>query len=118
MNCILMHKRIAVAEIELDEATCLIRKTGAVFAPEHLPIGIPVRSSIPDRVALNDWWAERSIPASRSGIRDALETLGIRNTKMLLVRCYGLSLSDQYWICPSKTLPDKRRLQSVSSAAL
>lgn len=100
MNCILMHKRIAVAEIELDEATCLIRKIGAVFAPEHLPIGIPVRSGIPDRAAMNDWWTERSIPASRSGIREALETLGIRNTKMLLLRCYGLSLSDQYWICP------------------
>lgn len=100
MNCILMHKRIAVVEIELDEATCLIQKIGAVFAPEHLPIGIPVRSGIPDRAAMNDWWTERSIPASRSGIREALETLGIRNTKMLLLRCYGLSLSDQYWICP------------------
>lgn len=34
------------------------------------------------------------------GIREALETLELSNTKMLLVRCYGLSLSDQYWICP------------------
>ena len=24
----------------------------------------------------------------------------VADTKMLLVRCYGLSLSDQYWICP------------------
>ena len=29
--------------------------------------------------------------------RSALE---ITSTKMLLVRCWGLSLSDQYWICP------------------
>ena len=26
--------------------------------------------------------------------------MGLANTGALLVRCYGLSLSDQYWICP------------------
>ncbi|MBO4676999.1 MAG: HipA domain-containing protein, partial [Oscillospiraceae bacterium] len=45
-------------------------------------------------------WTERSIPASRSGVREALETLEISNTRMLLLRCLGLSLSDQYWIRP------------------
>lgn len=100
MKCTLMHKRIAVAEIELDDATGFIQKIGAVHAPEHLPVGIPVRRGILDRAALNDWWTDRSIPASRSGVREALETMEISNTKMLLVRCYGLSLSDQYWIRP------------------
>lgn len=100
MKCILMHKRIAVAEIELDDATGFIRKIDNVYASEHLPIGVSVKKGIVDRAALNEWWTDRSIPASRSGIRDALETLDITSTKMLLVRCYGLSLSDQYWICP------------------
>ena len=63
-------------------------------------IGIPVRNEIADRAAFNDWWRDRSIPASRSGVREALESLGVADTKMLLIRCYGLSLSDQYWICP------------------
>ena len=31
---------------------------------------------------------------------EALQALEITSTKMLLVRCWGLSLSDQYWICP------------------
>ena len=96
----LMHKKIAVAEIELDDASGFITKINSVYMPEHLPIGVPVKKGNVDRAALNDWWTERSIPASRSGIRDALETLDITSTKMLLVRCYGLSLSDQYWICP------------------
>lgn len=61
---------------------------------------MPFKDGVADRAALNDWWTDRSIPASRSGIREALETLQIPSTKMLLVRCYGLSLSDQYWICP------------------
>ena len=103
MKCTLMHKRIPVAEVELDDATGFIQKIGHVYAPEHLPVGIPVRNGAADRAALNDWWRDRSIPASRSGVREALEALGVADTKMLLVRCYGLSLSDQYWICPEGT---------------
>lgn len=100
MKCTLMHKQTAVADIELDDATGFIQKINRVYAPEHLPVGVPVRKGVADRAALNDWWTDRSIPASRSGIREALEILDVSNTKMLLVRCWGLSLSDQYWICP------------------
>ena len=100
MKCILMHKRIRVAELELDDATGFIQKVGTVYVPQHLPVGIPVRKGIADRAALNEWWTDRSIPASRSGVHEALEKLEIASTKMLLVRCYALSLSDQYWICP------------------
>lgn len=100
LNCILMHKHIEVAEIELDGETGFIQRIGKVFAPEHLPVGVPVKRGAADRAALNEWWTDRSIPASRSGVREALETLDISSTKLLLVRCYGLSLSDQYWILP------------------
>ena len=100
LKCTLMHKRIAVAEIELDDATGFIQKIGTIYEPEHLPVGTAVKNGAADRAALNEWWTDRSIPASRSGVREALETLEIASTKILLVRCYGLSLSDQYWICP------------------
>ena len=100
LKCTLMHKRLKVAELELDDATGFIQRIGTVYAPEHLPVGVPVRRGVADRAALNEWWTDRSIPASRSGVREALEALEISSTKMLLVRCYGLSLSDQYWICP------------------
>lgn len=59
-----------------------------------------MKKGVVDRAAFNHWWTDRSIPASRSGVREALETLEIADTKMLLVRCFGLSLSDQYWIKP------------------
>ncbi len=100
MKCVLMHKRIPVAAIELDDVTGFVQKVGEIYAPGHLPIGVSIRDGLADRTTLNDWWADRSIPASRSGIREALEMLEISNTKMLLIRCYGLSLSDQYWINP------------------
>lgn len=96
-----MHKRTAVAEIELDDATGFIQKIGIVHAPEHLPVGVTVKKGVADRAALNEWWTDRSIPDSRSGVREALETLEITSTKILLVRCFCQSLSDQYWICPA-----------------
>jgi len=103
MICTLMHKTVPVADIELDNETGFILHIDKLYSPEHLPIGISVKKGVVDRSALNDWWTDRSIPASRSGVREALENLKITNTKALLVRCYGLSLSDQYWIRPENS---------------
>lgn len=100
MQYTLMHKNISVAELDLDEATGSIRKVNEIWNEAHLPIGVGVRNGIADRVALNEWWIDRAIPASRSGVRRALEILHISNTKILLTKCFGLSLSDQYWIRP------------------
>ena len=103
MKCTLMHRRVEVAQLELDDETGIIRKIESVMSAEHLPVGIPVKGGIADRHELNKWWADRSIPASRSGVREALETLNLTDTKILLIRCFGLSLSDQYWIRPEGT---------------
>ena len=103
--CFLMHKRIQVAKLLLDDMTGFIQKIEAVYAPEHLPIGVTINNGAVDRRKLNEWWAERSIPASRSGVRQALNALGVSDTMSLLLRCFGLSLSDQYWICPEDSMP-------------
>lgn len=103
MLCTLMHQRLAVAELELDDATGFIHRVNAVHIPAHLPVGVLLRNGTLDRSALNEWWTNRSIPARRPGVREALETLGIASTKLLLLRCYGLSLSDHYWICPQES---------------
>ena len=100
MKYVLMHKEIPVAAIELDEVLCGIRKIEELYNPEHLPVGIHIRHGTVDRTELNEWWIDRSIPASRSGVRKALEALNLSNTRMLLTKCFGLSLSDQYWIRP------------------
>lgn len=100
MKCTLMHKRIPVADLELDEVTGFILKISKVYEEKHVPVGISCKKGVIDRRELNEWWTDRSIPASRSGLRHALEQLQISNSKALLVRCFGLSLSDQYWIKP------------------
>lgn len=100
MKYVLMHKNIAVALLDLDEGTGFIKKINELYEEKHLPYGVKVKNGIADRTALNDWWVDRSIPASRSGIVRALEVLNLPSTRMLLLRCFGLSLSDQYWIKP------------------
>lgn len=100
MTHTLMHKDIPVADLTLDEATGSIQRIDALLHGAHLPVGVSFRHGVADRAALNEWWEDRSIPASRSGLREALETLGVASSKLLLTRCYGLSLSDHYWINP------------------
>ena len=100
MQYTLMHKDVPVADMILDEASGTISRIEKVYHPEHLPVGVAFKREHADRAALNAWWVDRSIPASRSGIRKALEILNVPNTKLLLTRCMGLSLSDQYWIRP------------------
>ena len=97
---ILMHKDNPVAALEIDEASGMISAIGEVYAEEHIPLGITVKRGRIERSELNDWWKGRAIPASRSGIKTVLEDLQIATTQRLLEKCLGLSLSDQYWICP------------------
>lgn len=99
MDCTLMHKNVPVVDIQIDE-TGFIAKILAIHDESHLPIGINIVKSSIDRKSLNDWWIGRSIPASRDGIDAALQSLHISVPTLLIDKCYGLSLSDHYWISP------------------
>lgn len=100
MNYRLMHKNIPVLAFVLDDATCSILRILEIYHKEHIPVGISVTKGKVDRAALNEWWRGRSIPASRQGIREALQELEVHAPQNLLDKSMGLSLSDQYWICP------------------
>jgi len=99
-----MHKNTQVADLIIDEESGIIIKIGHIHNPAHLPIGTTWVSGPdtgkPERKKLNDWWVGRSIPASRENIQAALLQMHMLQTTELLSKCYGLSLSDQYWICP------------------
>jgi hypothetical protein len=99
MQYTLMHKDVPVVDITLDE-TGIILKIGTLHDERRLPVGVGILSNGIDRRALNEWWTERSIPTSRSGLEAALRVIGISSPVLLLEKCYGLSLSDQYWISP------------------
>jgi hypothetical protein len=95
-----MHKNLPAAEIGIDDVTGGIFKIYEILRSEHLPLGIEKGTGNDAARSLNEWWIGRAIPASRSGLREALEILRISSPKLLLLKCFGLSLSDQYWVCP------------------
>lgn len=95
----LMHRNIEVSTVELDEDYGNITNIVKVHDIRHMPVGTVVSGYL-DGQALRRWWGSRSIPASRSGIRDFLESLDLIDARLLLTKSMGLSLSDQYWIRP------------------
>ena len=97
---ILKHKNISAAALTLDCVTGGILSVDQVCSEAHVPVGVPVKKGRIDRSALNAWWSGRAIPASRSGLKEALLRMDIPQPQLLLEKCLGLSLSDQYWICP------------------
>lgn len=89
-----------VAEITLENGANTIRKIQSVHNIAHLPVGVGVQGGSINRADLNEWWIDRSIPYSRDGLYRVLMDLNLSNTQSLLDKSFGLSLSDQYWICP------------------
>ena len=100
MRFFLMQRNHPVAVIEIAEKTGDIIDVAEVLSAQRIPLGAKHSDGSFDVLSLRKWWAGRGIPASRSGLEHALETLHIPYAELLLVKCSGLSLSDQYWVTP------------------
>ena len=103
----LMHKNYNVLTMDIDEKKGKIKKIIEITNTAHLPIGVRFSPKIGiDRNALDEWWIGRSIPASRNGISGVIEKLNyeyglnITSLNQLVLKGFGLSLSDQYWVKP------------------
>lgn len=101
MDYILMNKNTPVLKLSMDEG--YIISIVEIYNTSYLPVEV---SPKPDLIksTLREWWSGRRIPASRDKIRDGLFNIGILTDQMpafLLEKCFGLSLSDQYWINPA-----------------
>lgn len=100
----LMQRDHQVAVIEIAEKTGDIIDVVEVLSEQRIPLGARHIDGSFDVLSLRKWWAGRGIPASRSGLEQALEHLHVPYAELLLVKCSGLSLSDQYWVTPCDTL--------------
>lgn len=49
MRCILMNKNMPVVELELDNDTAIILKVMKSFELDFLPVGIDVKTGIPNK---------------------------------------------------------------------
>lgn len=98
MKYVLMNKNIEVLKFTYDEETHTILKIDELLHIEYAPLGIMEYKTGISRKLFNNWWKDRAIPASRSKFKEVLEELDVTSSVELLERCFGLSLSDQYWI--------------------
>ena len=106
MNATLMHKNIPVCTLDfvVNDFSVRLLKIISVEAFEHFPIGTTsLNLDKTDTVALRDWWKDRAIPIERSGLSSIIKSSQLPKPDKLLLRSFGLSLSDQYWIKPENT---------------
>ena len=99
----LMHKETPVAEVRLPFEKNKLEVT-ALHQASHLPVGVSLRRGKVDTAALNDWWIDRFIPDTRSGLNEALSDFDLPDPYILLILNHGLSLSDHYWLAQKSTL--------------
>jgi len=89
----LMHKEIPVCKLEFTFSGT-INKVKEWINIEHIPNMIwrePTRDLI-------EWWERRSAPMSRPGMMNNLISFGLSSTTQMAEKCFGFSLSDQYWL--------------------
>lgn len=97
---ILFNKNIPILLFDMDELSGNINKIHDIYNLKYLPISVYTKDDKVERSLLLNWWKNRSIPASRKNIEELLQKLRLPNAQILVQRSFGLSLTDQYWICP------------------
>lgn len=86
-----MHKDIVTAEMNISEDGNI---SGVIIENiEHLPLGCQM-----NMMKFHEWWNDRAIPKTRQGADYALNKLGYKSTKSMLVAGMALSLTDCYWV--------------------
>ena len=101
LPCTLMHKNTPVIAVNILQSTGQVVQVVSILSERHVPIAIQLQNKTGIELkSFERWWSGRSIPASRDGIREALSALGEHSPLALVNKCYGLSLSDHYWLKP------------------
>ena len=96
----LMNRTHEVAEVVYDTRRMEFTACGDFIDGSRAPIGVALAGG---RILLSDfnrWWRNRGIPITRIGLDRILRDAGVKVPEELIQRNLGLSLSDQYWICP------------------
>ncbi len=96
MRYTLMQKNYPVMNLTISQDCTQVTQIGGIYDWKRIPLGLQQ----PLQQFINHWWHHRAIPASRSGLSQALHTLHLHAPEELLMQCLGLSLSDQYWVKP------------------
>lgn len=96
----LMNRTHAIADVVYDVSRMEFVHVGELRDVQRAPIGLGRGGARPSLAGFNSWWRSRGIPATRINIEQVLRESGVQVPEELIQRNLGLSLSDQYWICP------------------
>lgn len=105
MKYVLMNQKYKVADVELNDKTSKILKINDVYDLKRMPFSFQnayYDKSKSNVKTLQMWFKGRGIPSWRKDLKRLLGNLGVESTDELLNKAYGLSLSDQYWLCPQR----------------
>ena len=99
MEVILMNRNTEVLKLEISNLD--FTKVIEVYNIDYAPIAI--NSAYNDSSnslikEINKWFKGRGIPSWRKDLERLLNNLGVDYKEELLLKSYGLSLSDCYWI--------------------
>jgi hypothetical protein len=90
----IFHNDNPVCTVILDDRYA-ISKIEKTYETRRLPFGLGQNMNI---IYFNDWFFGRAIPEKRPGLDMILENKKAINNRELLIKNFGLGLSDHYWI--------------------
>ncbi len=101
---VLHNKTYPVLNLIYDTKLKTFTYVGEILDEKRLPVGIRSKNGDIKIWDFNSWWSGRGIPQSRHNIELILADAGVFVPEELLMRNLGLSLSDQWWICPETSI--------------
>lgn len=98
-----MNKNHPILSMNIEDGVIL--SIDELINEQYLPVGISRSNMNKTTADIIKWWAGRRIPASRInafdiGSDNIRDIIGRDDLSYLPEKCFGLSLSDQYWINP------------------
>lgn len=96
----LMNRGHEICQVVYNRRRREFVHVGGLLDKSRAPLGVFGQRDVSDAVAFDMWWKGRGIPITRAGLQRILDDAGVFVPEELAMRNLGLSLSDQYWICP------------------
>jgi hypothetical protein len=95
---ILKHKEIPVVLFGMNEENYNILEVNEILEVDRLPFAIENRNVTQCAIKLNSWIKGRGLADSRRDINRVKEMFKAENKEELILRSYGLNLTDHYWL--------------------
>jgi len=96
---ILKHKEIPVAIFRMNEANYDLLGVSEILEAQRLPFSIENGNNLAQcAIKLNSWIRGRGLADSRKDINKVKDIFKADSKEELIVRSYGLNLTDYYWL--------------------